>query len=201
MLYAANTCLYVLCCVAVLQSKQGMYVPPLLHDCPLLSAHDLQLMQSSPPTVPGTCQPLTLQQLQSPEWWQYLPGELRDSWRRSAAVPGFPAAEHQQHHQSAGLQQQQHMAATAAAAAAAGEQPAGLQPTCSSVSGGVLFTPHARQLEQEGPVGLLARLVFWARWRLGEPIIVQGVKVGRLRKKKDIKGCASEYVATEPSVE
>jgi hypothetical protein len=24
---------------------------------------------------------------------------------------------------------------------------------------------------------MLARLMFWARWRLGEPIIVRGVKV------------------------
>jgi hypothetical protein len=106
-------------------------------------------------------------------------------------VPGFASTTQQQQHQ----QQQQAEAASSigqqlgnahhpqqpmAAAATAAGQSAGQQPTYSSVSGRFLFTPHVVQLEQEGPVGLLARLVFWARWRLGEPVIVQGVKVGGL---------------------
>ena len=182
-----------LLCVAVLQAQRGSHAQPLLQDCPLLSATDLRLLQSSPPTVPSSNQPLTLQQLQSPEWWQYMPGELRDSWRRSAAVPGFCSTAQQQQREDSQQQQQAeaaswvqqqlgntHHSQQPMAASAAGGQPAKQQSTCSSVSGGFLFTPHVGQLEQEGPVGLLARLVFWARWRLGEPIIVQGVKVGGL---------------------
>jgi hypothetical protein len=42
---------------------------------------------------------------------------------------------------------------------------------------GFLFTPDVEQLQQQGPVGLLARLLFWARWRLGHPVVVRGVKV------------------------
>jgi hypothetical protein len=109
-------------------------------------------------------------------------------------VPGFCSTAQQQQREDSQQQQQQAEAASwvqqqlgnthhsqqPMAASAAGGQPAKQQSTCSSVSGGFLFTPHVGQLEQEGPVGLLARLVFWARWRLGEPIIVQGVKVGGL---------------------
>jgi hypothetical protein len=40
-----------------------------------------------------------------------------------------------------------------------------------------LFMPAVDQLHGAGAEGLLARLVFWARWRLGDPIIVRGVKV------------------------
>lgn len=148
----------------------------LLQHCPLLGSQDLQLLQSSPPTVPGTSQPLTLQHLQSPVWWQHLPAALRDTWRRSAAVPGCPTADANSSSSDGGSS----MAAVPGAAQRPQAAPAaaGAQSACSSsVSGGFLFTPHVVQLQQEGPVGLLARLVFWARWRLGEPIVVRGVKV------------------------
>ena len=147
----------------------------LLQHCPLLDSKDLQLLQSSPPTVPGTTQPLTLQHLQSPVWWQHLPEELRDAWRRSAAVPGCPAAVNSSSDDSGSS-----MAAVPGVAQHPQAAPAaaGAQSACSSsASGGFLFTPHVAQLQQEGPAGLLARLVFWARWRLGEPIVVRGVKV------------------------
>lgn len=65
--------------------------------------------------------------------------------------------------------------------AATGPAAPGVQGAAVAVasqgSGGFLFTPRADELQGQGAVGLLARLVFWARWRLGEPVIVRGVKV------------------------
>jgi hypothetical protein len=96
-------------------------------------------------------QALTLAALQSDSWWQLLPAGLRDEWRRHAG-------------------------------------------------GGYLFTPHLQQLhgppalaEQDGGGGgaaapapdlaivVLARLVFWARWRCGEPVVVRSAKVRGVR--------------------
>jgi hypothetical protein len=188
----------VLCLFCKMQGSSSNGPAPLqLQDCPLLQPSDLQLLHSNPPTVPSnssssssaSCEPLTLQHLQLPDWWQYVPAELQNSWRRSAAVPGWPQQQQQQHQGEtrAGSKQlsEARLAASAAAAvsrAAAGEgmqqsRAAGSSASSNTVSGGFLFTPHVEQLQQQGPVGLLARLLFWARWRLGHPVIVRGVKV------------------------
>eukprot|EP00879_Flechtneria_rotunda_P024446 GHRR01025916.1.p1 GENE.GHRR01025916.1~~GHRR01025916.1.p1 ORF type:complete len:669 (+),score=249.28 GHRR01025916.1:844-2850(+) len=116
----------------------------IIADCPLLPyGFDLSTLMK-----PNGAQ-LTLPDLLSPNWWQLLPADVHNSWRRKGSSNSW------------------------------------------------LFTPAATDL-QWGPSGneampqgqlpldeatqqrcALARCLFWARWLLGEPIIVRGLK-GRI---------------------
>jgi hypothetical protein len=127
-----------LCLSRYLQEYQQ---PPQLQlsDCPLLLG-----LQPQQPLLGSRGSAITLEQLQSKQWWGVLPEALQQQWRRSANSSSW------------------------------------------------LFTPHiddlvgvTQQPQDEGGSSssraatcALARAVFWARWLLGEPVIVRGIQVG-----------------------
>lgn len=131
-------------------------------DCPLLP-EGCQL-----PLLDRTGAPLTLQQLQGPDWWLLLPQPLQDSWRREAGGGSWlfaPTAADLQ-----GPTQEQ------AAAAAVGD-------AAATAAGGGRGSSRQRKQEGQAVLGVvsqcaLARVLFWARWLLGEPIIVRETQVG-----------------------
>jgi hypothetical protein len=119
-----------------------------------------QLELSDCPVVPpeGLCQlpphpdgrPLSLADLQGDAWWTCLPGELRDCWRRQASTSRClftPTADDLKVVPVNSLESSR---------SAAG-------------SGGGVDATSRRQV--------LARVLFWARWLLGEPVIVRGTQV------------------------
>lgn len=107
-----------------------------------------------------------------------LPEALQNSWRREAGGGRWlfaPAASDLQppalsDASAAALAHSSADRATGSSGCAAGAQPA--------------HGPRRKQQQEEAGEAealerrALARVLFWARWSLGEPVIVRGVKVG-----------------------
>ncbi|KAF8057712.1 JMJ25 [Scenedesmus sp. PABB004] len=117
------------------------------------SLDDCPLLQSGvalPPRADGRG-PITLQALQQPDWWRVLPAQLRDAWRRKAAPGAWLFTPH----------------ADDLAGACCGHGPGGANAGAAAGAGA------------DGERCALARALFWARWALGEPVLVRGAK-GRI---------------------
>lgn len=116
---------------------------------------------------------VTLEQLQAPDWWRCLPQELQSSWRRSAGsskwlyAPAASDLEPPPASDSAAAGANEAVAATASKLANTAKQRQLMQQQQQKHSADALS--HCA----------LARALFWARWLLGEPIIVRGCEVSQ----------------------
>ncbi|WIA16214.1 hypothetical protein OEZ85_012926 [Tetradesmus obliquus] len=132
------------------QLAQEYQQPPQLQlaDCPLLLGLEGQL-----PLRDSSGAPITLQQLQSKQWWTVLPEHLQQQWRRRANSSSWLFTPHIDDLAGLAPQQQQQQ-----------QQQQAEEGASSSSSAAVCA---------------LARALFWARWLLGEPVIVRGTQ-GRI---------------------
>jgi hypothetical protein len=119
-----------------------------LSDCPLLLG-----LQPQQPLLSSNGSAITLQQLQSKQWWSVLPADVQQQWRRRANSSSWL-----------------------------------FTPHIDDLAGPITQQQQQRQRDEGGSsscgragVTALARAVFWARWLLGEPVIVRGIQVGAAR--------------------
>eukprot|EP00775_Hariotina_reticulata_P006709 gene6710-6930_t len=118
-----------------------------LSDCPVVPP---EVLCQLPPHPDG--RPLSLADLQADAWWKCLPEGLQDCWRRKASSSSWlftPAAEDLK---MPGDVEQGSGRANSSSAGSTGGQ-------CPSIGRRVL-----------------ARVLFWARWLLGEPVVVRGTR-------------------------
>jgi hypothetical protein len=126
---------------------------------------------------------ITLQQLSGPNWWGVLPQHLQANWRRDAGGGKWlftPTA-----------------ADLELPAAAAGGSGSGDTSVAALAISGSRQRKQQQQQEEEQAEAVarcgLARVLFWARWRLGEPVIVRGAQV---RKANSTPGGQDKIVCS-----
>jgi hypothetical protein len=137
--------------------------PLQLSDCPLLalvcsSSLQKQLLEHLPSPACPDGSLLTLQHLMGEDWWRALPAAVADEWRRKASSSTWlftPAASD--------------LDSTAAVAEGGGDGADSSAAATASGHGGGGLAPAVRLL--------WALLVWWARWLVGDPIIVRQLKV------------------------
>jgi hypothetical protein len=112
-------------------------------------------------------------------WWEILPAELCDSWRRQASSKGFlftPSAADLRwpadcsSSSTAGMQALSGPGAVCAQTAV----------PCQQSTGGPASSHAVHEAQARVLRCCLARVLFWARWGLGEPVIVREAQVGFL---------------------
>lgn len=118
-----------------------------LRNCPLLA----DWPQGTLPLLTPSDIHISLADLQSDCWWELLPDHLQDCWRRCSGIDSCLFSPHWQDLMWEPQQQQQQDAAAGGGSSSSGSDRAAI---CA-----------------------LARALFWARWLMGEPVIVRGIQV------------------------